>query len=412
MTSPPEPLETAKVTPPADDVASDASRKTRRRPGRPRARPSNPVPYARIDALLVEGEFVTDDLGRLILVYPSQREVARRFHVDHTTVLRYGQTHGVDARRQEASPARYAELARRRAAAGDAAPPPSPAAEPAPRTSADSDEGVAPAPHTVAEADEDAASAAHDARVATADADASPRDDVPAADASAATTPPDRAVPEVPGLAARKGPRAGDLRNPHVCAELDRMVLFGDIEIAQDGRLQARYPTTEEIARRLDVARAAVTAYVAKHKLHVRREEIARRISARVEERLVESTAAKIVMARARQLQLLDGFLVRAESDALEGQLRVESIADVNTVLRLRAFLSGEVESRQEVHTEITLDALHARHREQVRRGDVIDVEAGLVPPGQLAPAAPPTVDEPAVEARSSTEDATAEVTS
>ena len=46
-----------------------------------------------------------------------------------------------------------------------------------------------------------------------------------------------------------------------------------------------------------------------------------------------------------------------------EGRVRTDSAADFNTLARLKAFLEGKADSRQEVQGVITLEQMQERHR-------------------------------------------------
>jgi hypothetical protein len=59
---------------------------------------------------------------------------------------------------------------------------------------------------------------------------------------------------------------------------------------------------------------------------------------------------------------ILDTYLEKFRCAVDDGRVRVDSIADFNTALRLKQFLLGGADSRQEVAGGLTLEVLQARH--------------------------------------------------
>ena len=74
-----------------------------RRKGRPRKGDPPSVPYEEVDLILVHGEIVqTEDGKGSTVVYPSYRDLARRYGVSHSLIAQYSRKHDCLRRRKEA----------------------------------------------------------------------------------------------------------------------------------------------------------------------------------------------------------------------------------------------------------------------------------------------------------------------
>ena len=74
---------------------------------------------------------------------------------------------------------------------------------------------------------------------------------------------------------------------------------------------------------------------------------------------------------------------IRRFREALDdGRVRADGASDFNTMMRLKAFLEGKADSRQEVHGMITLEDMQARHRALRAQLEALDpAVTGEVPP-------------------------------
>jgi hypothetical protein len=63
------------------------------------------------------------------------------------------------------------------------------------------------------------------------------------------------------------------------------------------------------------------------------------------------------------QSVFIDGYMQSFRQAMEEGRVRTDSAADFNTLARLKAFLEGKADSRQEVQGVITLEQMQERHR-------------------------------------------------
>jgi hypothetical protein len=162
----------------------------------------------------------------------------------------------------------------------------------------------------------------------------------------------------------RKGgrPRNGD-RQVIPWPEIDRLLVFGEmVRDEETGQEDLRYPSQRELGRRYGVSGALIGRYSKEHQCMKRREENQGREQARFEQKVVEKLAEARAISTAEAIEIVDGYM-RAFREALdEGRVRVDNASDFNTMMRLKAFLEGKADSRQEVQG-ITLEQMQERHR-------------------------------------------------
>jgi hypothetical protein len=170
---------------------------------------------------------------------------------------------------------------------------------------------------------------------------------------------------EMAGAAKRKRgrPRNGD-RPVIPWLEIDRLLVFGEmVRDQQTGREDLRYPSQRELGKRFGVSSGLIGYYSKQHQCMKRREENRRRAQVSFEQKLVEKLAEARAISTAEAIEIVDAYM-RAFREALEeGRIRVDNARDFNTMMRLKAFLEGKADSRQEVQGVITLEQMQARHR-------------------------------------------------
>ena len=268
------------------------------------------MPYSEVDRLLVEGELVAGPDGPR-RVWPTQRKLAERYGVAPSLVGAYASRHNC-ARRKAMFQAK-------------AAVPPH----------------VPEAPSTFAAP----------AEVLVAPAALAP------------------ALPEVAGALEVKGapgrPRKGSRHIPY--EQIDRLLVFGEVQQLEDGSTTVEYPSCRQLAARYDVAHSLIVAYAKRHECMRRREEVKERIAVRTHEKLLEMRARAPGVTREDVLRMIDTYLLQFEKALQEGRVRCDNAADLNTILRLREFLYGGADSRKEVHNSISLEVLQERHAQMLR---------------------------------------------
>ncbi|QQR46197.1 AT hook motif domain protein [Myxococcus xanthus] len=171
--------------------------------------------------------------------------------------------------------------------------------------------------------------------------------------------------------------------------ELDKALVFGDVKTLPDGSTMTSYASYRELAERFGVATSLVANYSREHNCLRRREEAKTRIATKADQKLIELRATAIAVSKDDALKMIDGYLLGFEEALSEGRVRVDNPTDFNTMVRLKEFVMGGADSRQELHASFSLEGLQARHAQALRvvrettpaeRGEVdAEVESGDV---------------------------------
>jgi hypothetical protein len=166
--------------------------------------------------------------------------------------------------------------------------------------------------------------------------------------------------------------------------ELDRLLVFGELVDDGTGRGPATvFPSYRDLAKRYGVSHSVIAAYSSRHDCLRRREAAVQRVDARADDKLVELRATTLAEAKARVIETVDRFLSDFEQALREGRVRVDSVSDFNLMVRLKEYLHGGPDSRQEVRATLSLDELQRRYREMLRRtaeGGGIPEVTGAIP--------------------------------
>lgn len=282
-----------------------------RKGGRPRRGDGPKMPYHEVDRLLVEGELVVGADGAETRVWPSQREVAKRFKVAPSLVAAF---------------AKQSRCVERKAAF---------------------QAGTPIEPITLK--DQEAAPAATTSE--------------PTAAAPVGST----STPEPPEPKRRPGrPRKAEA--PLISyEELDRLLVFGEVKVLENGATTTVYPPYRQLAERYGVAPSVIASYAKSHNCMRRREQTATRVAVRTEEKLIELRAEAIAVGEDRLVQMIDEFLLSFEKALKEGRVRSDNPTDVNTLARLKAFILGGADSRSEVRTILSLESIQERYARMLR---------------------------------------------
>ncbi|TQF08913.1 AT hook motif domain protein [Myxococcus llanfairpwllgwyngyllgogerychwyrndrobwllllantysiliogogogochensis] len=149
--------------------------------------------------------------------------------------------------------------------------------------------------------------------------------------------------------------------------ELDRALVFGDVKTLPDGSTMTSYASYRELAERFGVATSLVANYAKEHNCLRRREEAKTRIATKADQKLIELRANAIAVSKDDALKMIDGYLLGFEEALAEGRVRVDNPTDFNTMVRLKEFVQGGADSRQELHASFSLEGLQSRHAQALR---------------------------------------------
>jgi len=165
----------------------------------------------------------------------------------------------------------------------------------------------------------------------------------------------------------KKGGRPRKVDGPKVnYQQLDRLLVFGELVESGSAEPVVVYPSYRALAKRFGISHSVVSDYAKKHDCLRRRATNQARVEARTDDKLVEMLSTVLAVSKERTVRLLDRFIIEFEKTMDEGRVRTDSLTDLNLVVRLKEFLLGGADSRQEVHAALSLEELQARHREML----------------------------------------------
>lgn len=162
--------------------------------------------------------------------------------------------------------------------------------------------------------------------------------------------------------------------------ELDRALVFVEVQILEDGKHTTFYPSYRTLAERYGVVVSVIAEYAKSHNTMKRRKETAARVAVRTEEKLIERRAETMAVGKDRLVAMIDDFLLKFEGALKEGRVRTDSPTDVNTLARLKQFIMGGADSRQEVRNILSLEVLQERYARMAREAEfAMPAMAGVI---------------------------------
>ncbi len=163
--------------------------------------------------------------------------------------------------------------------------------------------------------------------------------------------------------------------------EVDRLLVFGEVVTCDDGKSSTVvFPSYRDLAERYAVSTTLIAKYAKDHNCIRRRAQAKARIQAQADQKLVELRATAVALSKDDELRIIDSYLSGFERALSEGRVRFDNPGDFNTMVRLKEFVMGGADSRQELHASLSLEDIQARHQRMVR---VVN-EAGLPARGEL----------------------------
>lgn len=151
-------------------------------------------------------------------------------------------------------------------------------------------------------------------------------------------------------------------------SELDRILVFGEVVECDDGKgTTVVYPSYRDLGRRYGVSHSLIADFAKKHNCMRRREVAQVRVAEKTDQKLIEMRAQSLAMSKDDELRIIDSYLAGFEKALSEGRVRFDNPADFNTMVRLKEFVQGGADSRQEVHAVLSLEELQVRHRRMMK---------------------------------------------
>jgi hypothetical protein len=165
--------------------------------------------------------------------------------------------------------------------------------------------------------------------------------------------------------------------------EVDQLLVFGEkVRDEETGHETIRYPSYRELGRRYGVSGSLIARYSSQRQCMERREENRVRQQIRFEQKVIEKCTEARAISAAEAVAIVDDYIRRFREALDDGRVRADGASDFNTMMRLKAFLEGKADSRQEVHGMITLEDMQARHRALRAQLEALDpAVTGEVPP-------------------------------
>jgi len=160
------------------------------------------------------------------------------------------------------------------------------------------------------------------------------------------------------------------------------LLVHGRLVRNDDGQLVTVYPSHAELAAEYGVARSMISYISGKFDCAARRQEEEERVLAIASHKITELRANAIAFDKAFQLETLDEWLHQFRNRLAEGKVETAQPLDYDRMVRLRAFVQGGADGRQEIVGGITMEVLAARHAAYV--GIVGGAPAALLPPAVL----------------------------
>lgn len=149
--------------------------------------------------------------------------------------------------------------------------------------------------------------------------------------------------------------------------EVERLLVTGEEVENENGFIVVHYPSYRDLGVRYGVAPSLIAGFSQRHNCLRRRKDTKIRAQALAESLVIERRAADLAVTTEDALRIIDMGIIEFGKALEEGRARVDTVADLNTLLRLKQLLLGDADSRQEVVHGISLEDLQQKHAEMLR---------------------------------------------
>jgi len=178
--------------------------------------------------------------------------------------------------------------------------------------------------------------------------------------------------------------------------EIDRLLVHGEVVEAESGGTTVVYPSYRTLARRYGCSHSLISWYARKHNTMRRRRQTQARVEAKADSKLAELRADAIAVSKDDQICIIDGYLIAFKDALEEGRVRCDNPSDFNLLCRLREFILGGADSRQEIHAALSLEDIQARHQRMLKASRESTIEQRGEVVAEVEPATEESRDTPA----------------
>ena len=144
---------------------------------------------------------------------------------------------------------------------------------------------------------------------------------------------------------------------------VDRALVHG--EKRQDyegGPIYIAFPSMEELGKRYGVSRNRVWQYASKNKCLDRRKEVKVRTQHRYDAKVADKKAEARALATEDVTAIVDSYIESFRKQLDDGNVRADSPADFDRLVRLKELLQGNADSRQSIEGTLSLESIQERH--------------------------------------------------
>ena len=157
---------------------------------------------------------------------------------------------------------------------------------------------------------------------------------------------------------------------------VDRLLVHGEkVTDPETGHQDLRFPSMAELGRRYGISKTRIWQWATSHKCLERRKESQVREQIRYDHIIASRRAEARAVETEEVVQVLDDYFLGFKKALAEGQVRFDSPADLDRLVRLKELLLGNADSRSELQGGLTLEQIQQRHRQAREQLDALTPE-------------------------------------
>jgi hypothetical protein len=144
---------------------------------------------------------------------------------------------------------------------------------------------------------------------------------------------------------------------------VDRALVHGEKRTDfETGAVYIEFPSMEELGKRYGVSRNRVWQYATKNKCLDRRKETKVRAQHKYDVKVAEKKAEARALATEDVTAIVDSYIENFRQQLDGGNVRADSPADFDRLVRLKELLQGNADSRQSIEGTLSLESIQERH--------------------------------------------------